>query len=164
MRWSIRQKRYLDQVALGDEVYIWRSDGEIPGSGGVIARCELVGLVEYITGETGKEYWLTDGWKTAWPCVSLRPLEIRLDEGMLLRSQVAENPILRNLRIITIRQQTNFLLTPAEAAELRKLWGGEQIYPYDIDSAQTFPEGRLQYKRHRFYERNSMLVKRVKEQ
>ncbi|MBT2686769.1 EVE domain-containing protein [Bacillus sp. ISL-47] len=40
--WNIRQKQFLDEVQVGDKVFIWRSDGGNKNTGGVIAFSEIV--------------------------------------------------------------------------------------------------------------------------
>jgi 5-methylcytosine-specific restriction enzyme B len=40
--WSIRQKQYSEKTSIGDQVFIWRSDGGKKNSGGVIALCEII--------------------------------------------------------------------------------------------------------------------------
>ncbi|WP_186673918.1 EVE domain-containing protein [Sporosarcina sp. BP05] len=35
--WSIRQEHLVSDINLGDEVFIWRSDGANKGSGGAVA-------------------------------------------------------------------------------------------------------------------------------
>ena len=47
--WSIRQAHFVDQIQIGDEVYIWRSDGANKDSGGIVARTVAVTLSQEYT-------------------------------------------------------------------------------------------------------------------
>lgn len=40
--WTIRQEHYRDWILPGDVVYIWRSDGDTPRSGGIVAKGRTV--------------------------------------------------------------------------------------------------------------------------
>lgn len=108
--WSIRQKQYIDVIKEKDRVFIWRSDGKIKNSGGVVALCEVV-KTPYID-QNGK--YVAD----------LKVLEYRLseDEGMLLRSYLKEVPKTMNLPILKMTQGTNYKLNDKESEALLEYW------------------------------------------
>jgi 5-methylcytosine-specific restriction enzyme B len=113
--WNIRQKQYLDEIQVGDKVFIWRSDGGNKNTGGVIALCE-VQSEPYEDEENDK--------------VDLRILEKRLtpEQGMLLRHELKDIPDTMNLQIFKMRQNTNYRLTEEEFSRLLHLWQ----HPEDI--------------------------------
>ena len=49
--WSLRQRKFRDDIQLGDEVYIWRADGNAPGTAEIVAQGVIVGLPEMIKDE-----------------------------------------------------------------------------------------------------------------
>ncbi|WP_117170205.1 AAA family ATPase [Paraliobacillus sediminis] len=108
--WTIRQKHFVKDIQIGDEVLIWRSDGEEKNSGGVIALTEIVnGPYE------------TDGENMA---VELKVKACRLteSEGMLLRPKLKEMPETTNLLILKAPQSTNYKLKEEEFEYLMYYW------------------------------------------
>lgn len=108
--WSIRQKHHLKDVQIGDQVFIWRSDGEERNTGGIIA------LAEIVTEPFIKENEI--------PAVELQVKESRLTEtdGMLLRHRLKEMPQTKNLLVIRAPQATNYKLTDEEFTYLLDYW------------------------------------------
>ncbi|NMH68033.1 EVE domain-containing protein [Bacillus sp. RO3] len=108
--WNIRQKHHVQDVRIGDQVFIWRSDGEEKNSGGVIALAEIVS--EPRVGEDDA------------PSVELKVLECRLtaEEGLLPRYELKEVPETGQLLIIRAPQSTNYKLTEDEFSYLKYYW------------------------------------------
>ncbi|WP_182199328.1 AAA family ATPase [Paraliobacillus salinarum] len=108
--WSIRQKHFVDDIKVGDEVMIWRSDGDKKDSGGVIAVTEMI-HGPYETDEDNI-------------AVELKVKECRLteSEGMLLRSKLKEMPETKNLLILKAPQSTNYKLKEEEYESLIYYW------------------------------------------
>jgi 5-methylcytosine-specific restriction enzyme B len=108
--WNIRQKHHVQDVKIGDQVFIWRSDGEEKNSGGVIALAEIIS--EPSLGDDNV------------PSVELRIQECRLtaEEGMLPRYELKDVPETSQLLIIRAPQSTNYKLTEDEFAYLKYYW------------------------------------------
>jgi MoxR-like ATPase len=109
INWSIRQKQYLDEIQLGDNVFIWRSDGGEKNSGGIIALSEII----------NEPYEDKDDIK-----IDLKVIEKRLtpEDGMLLRHELKDIPDTMNLQIFKMRQNTNYRLSDEEFNRLYHLW------------------------------------------
>lgn len=121
--WSLRQEHYLDVIGLDDEVFLWRSDGGQRGSGGILAKARVVSLPQDRTDdEDAKDYWHTDDWANPYLAVKLEVLEVRLEEGFINRLSLLGHHVLKDLLILRLRQQTNYLLPLEHAFELQKLW------------------------------------------
>lgn len=120
--WFIRQKHFLDRIEDGDEVFIWRSDGGRRGSGGIIARARVVGWPEEISGQGLRRYYRNSEWKRSGIGVWLHILEVRLGDGMIKRSSLLTHPVLKDLRILRVPVETNYLLSSEEGTEIRRLW------------------------------------------
>jgi 5-methylcytosine-specific restriction enzyme B len=108
--WNIRQKHHVQDVKIGDQVFIWRSDGEEKNSGGVIALAEIIS--EPSLGDDNVH------------SVELRIQECRLtaEEGMLPRYELKEVPETSQLLIIRAPQSTNYKLTEDEFSYLKYYW------------------------------------------
>ena len=161
--WSIRQKHLSKYFALGDEVYLWRSDGGRRGTGGILARAIVVGAIVERIDEDAKDLWLTNDCALPGFAIPLKVLEVKLKEGFISRLSLEAHPILKGLRILHMRSETNYLLTEEQAHELHKLWGVGSEYPDEADEAISFPEGRQIYKLHRTIERNPNLIRQAKQ-
>ncbi|MDG4850855.1 HNH endonuclease [Peribacillus frigoritolerans] len=121
--WSLRQEHFSDTIQINDEVFLWRSDGGKRGTGGIIAKAKILGLHNNRTDdENAKDYWHTDDWENPYLAVKLEVLEVRLKAGFISRLSLLEHPVLKDLFILRLRQQTNYLIPPEHANELQKLW------------------------------------------
>lgn len=130
--WSLRQEHFVDKIQLNDDVFLWRSDGGKRGTGGIIAKCKIVSLpLERADDSNSKDYWHTDDWENPYLAVKLEVLDVRLEEGLISRLSLLEHPVLKELLILRLRQQTNYLLSPEHAIVLQKLW------EYENDSIQN---------------------------
>ncbi|WP_318615295.1 EVE domain-containing protein [Sporosarcina sp. YIM B06819] len=119
--WSIRQEHYAKDISIGDEVYIWRSDGGNKSSGGVIARSEVVSLPqEYTNDDESLKYWYEDV-NGSYLAVELEVLEVEVTNG-LNRLEFREHEVLSELLILRLRQNTNYLLSDEHGSHLRQLW------------------------------------------
>jgi hypothetical protein len=121
--WSLRQEHFSETIEINDEVYLWRSDGGKRGTGGILAKAKVVGLPNETTDDdNAKNYWHTDDWEDLYLAVKLEVIEVRLEEGFINRLSLLEHPILKDLLILKLRQQTNYLISPEHANELQELW------------------------------------------
>lgn len=120
--WSIRQAHFNDLIELGDEVFIWRSDGVNKGSGGIVARTQVIGTPqEYIDEEESATYWYKDAPIKPYLAVELKVLEVEVEQG-INRMDLKEHDILSNLMIMRLRQNTNYLVEEEHAIHLKQLW------------------------------------------
>jgi HNH endonuclease len=72
--------------------------------------------------ENAKDYWHKDDWANPYLAVKLEVLEVRLEDGFISRLFLLEHPVLKDLLILRLRQQANYLLPHEHAIELQKLW------------------------------------------
>lgn len=118
--WSIRQQHLAEHIKLGDEVFIWRSDGGNKGSGGIVARTQVIKLPQDYTNDS-TEYWYEDVSGETYLAVELKVLEVDLLNG-INRLELKENENLANLKILKLKQNTNYLVADEHADYLRQLW------------------------------------------
>ncbi|MCM3020096.1 EVE domain-containing protein [Priestia megaterium] len=121
--WSLRQEHFLDKIELDDEVFLWRSDGNKRGTGGILAKARVVSLPqERPNDESANNYWHTQDWTNPYLAVELEVLHVKIEDGFVSRLSLLEHPILKELLILRLRQQTNYLLSQEHAIELQNLW------------------------------------------
>lgn len=126
--WSLRQEHFRDKIQLHDEAFLWRSDGGQRGTGGIFAKTRVVNLPQERTDdENAKDYWHTDDWANPYLAVKLEVLEVRLEDGLISRLSLLEHPVLKDLLILRLPQQTNYVLSQEHGEELQKLWDSSKI-------------------------------------
>lgn len=126
--WYVHQQLLIPEMHLGDPVYIWRSDGGFPGTGGIVAHGILSGPA-VIRPDPGFVTWLRKKPSVSIPTVLIRLDDIRLTprSGCLLRSDIMQDAILRNLQVISMPSVTNCKLTAVEDARLAQVWEGRRL-------------------------------------
>ncbi|MFY3790349.1 HNH endonuclease [Ureibacillus sp. MALMAid1270] len=117
--WSIRQKHFVKDIQNGDIVYIWKADGGKPGTGGILARCEVIGEpIKYLPDEN--KYWIEPP-QNPYYAARLKILEFD-PENMLFRSELKSHKLLENLLIFRMANQTNYLLSVEYSKAIEELW------------------------------------------
>jgi len=121
--WRVRQQQYVDQMKKGDLVFLWRSDGGHPGTGGVVA----IGILESEPGQgqdDGLGTWFQKAPEPSVPSVRIRLDEVRLTrgEGFLSKQTLLGDPVLCRLAVIRMPRATNYVVTPEETERLLVLW------------------------------------------
>lgn len=134
--WSIRQTHLANKIQIGDEVFIWRSDGNEKGSGGIVARTEVVTLPQdYTNDDESAAYWYEDVSDKTYLAVELRVLEVDVEVG-ITRIELTEHPKLKDLMILRLKQNTNYLLDEKHKSYLKQLWYSKYVVN---DVATRFP-------------------------
>jgi hypothetical protein len=122
-RWTVRQHR--KEIALGDRVFIWRAIGSGDAAdSGIIAEATVISTVAPRP-ELPVEipFWTNPAdANQIEPRVDLRLERIAAKRGVIQREWIREDPILRELRILTMANATNFSLTPSETERIAALW------------------------------------------
>ena len=124
----VHQQLLIPEMHLGDPVYIWRSEGTLPGTAGIVARGVLSGPAvvrpdgDFVT-------WLRRKPNAAIPSILLRLDEVRLTArtGCLLRSELIQDAVLRNLEAVTKPSIINYKLTPVEETRLAQVWEARRV-------------------------------------
>ncbi|OMC76786.1 hypothetical protein BK125_17180 [Paenibacillus odorifer] len=133
--WAIKQKHFLNDVQVGDTVFMWRSDAGKKGSGGVVARTTVTGKPMVCT--ISPAYWTSpvDASKEL-PRVPLHIEELALEGNHLDRNFIKNNEIFSDLSILKMSNGTNWLLSNSHAEELNRLWQDRisklSLIPYEI--------------------------------
>jgi hypothetical protein len=128
IRWYVHQQLLIPEMHLGDPVYIWRSDGGSPGTGGIVAHGILSGPA-VVRPDSNFVTWLRKKPDISIPTVLIRLDDVRLTprSGCLLRMEILQDAILRNLHVIGTPSVTNYKLTAVEDARLTQVWEGRRL-------------------------------------
>lgn len=119
--WSMRQKYLVSDVQIGDEVFIWRSDGDEKGSGGIVARAKILSLPQvYVNDEDSSKYWYEDV-KEPYLAIELVVLEVEV-ENPLKRLDLLQHELLHDLPTLKIKNNTNYLLDEQLGEVLLEEW------------------------------------------
>lgn len=119
--WSIRQVHLAEHINLGDEVFIWRSDGGNKGSGGIVAKTKVITLPQDYTNDSSAEYWYEDVSGDTYLAVELEVLEVEI-EKLLKRTVLLQDSVLKELPILKMRNNTNYLLEEEIGVRLKTTW------------------------------------------
>jgi len=120
--WTIRQKHFEDEILIGDEVFIWRADGNMPKSGGIVAKGKIISTPQNME-DDAPDLWIDLQKNTTALRVAIEIEDIRLSgEGMLKRIVLEKDSNVRDMRILILRSETNYKLKPKHAQYIEKLW------------------------------------------
>ena len=121
--WEIKQRYLADDILVGDKVYIWRANGNVPDLGGVVGVGRIMSLPEDLE-DDAPELWIQESPIFPLLCVRIEMDEVRLtpEAGMLKRSFLKTNPVLKDMLILRFYQKTNYLLEDSEEKALDQLW------------------------------------------
>jgi predicted HNH restriction endonuclease len=139
--------RYKDQLALGDKVYIWRSQGKSKdkSKSGVIAEARIAERVEYIPPEdSSRRFWHVEADATT-PAdrIRLRLVRIANKKEILRREWLENDAKLKSLLILRQASGTNFPVSQVEEARLSELWaktGSDWSEPEVVAALKIYSE------------------------
>lgn len=114
LSWGVRQKQFVDDIKIGDKVFLWRADGGKKNSGGVVAFSEVISEPY-----EGDEVFEVD--------LVVNDFRLTKESGMLMRHELKELPETRNIQILKIGTGTNFKLSEQEYQTLLELWNKPTI-------------------------------------
>ena len=110
MTWSVKIKKFQEEISIGDRVFIWRTEGrDYPG--GIIALTEVNSNPYYSEKD---EAVIID--------LKVKESRISQEENMLLRSDLKKSAKTKLLSIIRSPQGTNFKCTDSEGESLIDYW------------------------------------------
>lgn len=120
--WTVGQPRFAPQMKPGDRMYLWRASGAQKAISGVVAS----GWLTENPREQPDDPVGVGLWTVPVPKVALR-VRFTLDRvakpGEVVQAKwLTDDHILSGLRILRLRNETNYLLTPEQAERLAALW------------------------------------------
>jgi hypothetical protein len=120
--WSVQQVHFENQIAPRDRVFLWRAAGRKDGVSGVIASGWITDKPRVQADDPGAH----DLWRRPQPDEAVR-VRLEVDrvanaKEIVQSSWLRDDPLLRQLRILRMKNETNYLLKAEEAERLSALW------------------------------------------
>lgn len=124
--WSVRYRKHKKEMALGHEVFLWRSIGTRgdPMRSGVILRARIIGPVTKRADDPASIRFWRDKSKAM---EEVDRVEIGVEQianTIISRQSLMADPVLQHLPILQRGQSqgTNYPVLPAHAMRLKALW------------------------------------------
>ncbi|MDD1520024.1 MULTISPECIES: HNH endonuclease [Bradyrhizobium] len=117
--------RYSEQIAVGDRVFIWRTQGSARKDAGVIAEATVVApTMPRPESADAIPFWLANIEQAAQvlPRVLLGLNRVAAAKEVLQRDWLTQDPVLADLPNLKMAAATNYPVTRQQAARLYALW------------------------------------------
>jgi len=126
--WTVGNNKIQNNIAVRDVAYIWRADGSVRGSGGIVAKGHVTDLPKPIP-DDGSNLWHTEDGETITNRVAIHIDDVRLipENGMLLRTELENHPVLCNLWILKWRAAILYQVKPEHARIIDELLNSHQL-------------------------------------
>jgi len=108
--------RYANNIAPGDGVIIWLSGSQ----GGIYATAEVVEPAQLLTEIPDKKYWV-DSTRALGKQQAIIRFTNKFLESPLLKNQLQEDSVLKNLLVLRAPNSTNFKVSLEEWEQVQKL-------------------------------------------
>lgn len=108
--------RYANNIAPGDGVIIWLSGSQ----GGIYATAEVVEPAQFLTEIPDKKYWV-DSTRALGKQQAIIRFTNKFLESPLLKNQLQEDSVLKNLLVLRAPNSTNFKVSSEEWEQVQKL-------------------------------------------
>lgn len=108
--------RYANDIAPGDGVIIWLSGSQ----GGIYATAEVIEPAQLLTEIPDKKYWV-DSTRALGKQQAIIRFTNKFVESPLLKNQLQEDSVLKNLLVLRAPNSTNFKVSLEEWEQVQKL-------------------------------------------
>ncbi len=108
--------RYANDIAPGDGVIIWLSGSQ----GGIYATAEVIEPAQFLTEIPDKKYWV-DSTRALGKQQAIIKFTNKFVESPLLKNQLQEDSVLKNLLVLRAPNSTNFKVSLEEWEQVQKL-------------------------------------------
>ncbi|MDB9491929.1 EVE domain-containing protein [Dolichospermum circinale CS-534/05] len=108
--------RYAKDIAAGDGVIIWLSGSQ----GGIYATAEVIEPAQLLTEIPDKKYWV-DSTRALGKQQAIIKFTNKFVESPLLKNQLQEDSVLKNLLVLRAPNSTNFKVSSEEWEQVQKL-------------------------------------------
>lgn len=119
--WSLKIKKFQEEISIGDRVFIWRTEGGKDNPGGIIALTEVISKPYYSEKD---EVIVID--------LKVKEKRTTIAEEMLTRVNLKMSVKTKFLNIIRNAQGTNFSCSYEQGIELINYWNNPQVLIEDI--------------------------------
>jgi len=108
--------RYAKDIAPSDGVIIWLSGSQ----GGIYATAEVIEPAQFLTEIPDKKYWV-DSTRALGKQQAIIRFTNKFVESPLLKNQLQEDSVLKNLLVLRAPNSTNFKVSSEEWEQVQKL-------------------------------------------
>lgn len=108
--------RYAKDIAPSDGVIIWLSGSQ----GGIYATAEVIEAAQFLTEIPDKKYWV-DPTRALGKQQAIIRFTNKFVESPLLKNQLQEDSVLKNLLVLRAPNSTNFKVSSEEWEQVQKL-------------------------------------------
>ena len=108
--------RYAKDIAPSDGVIIWLSGSQ----GGIYATAEVIEPAQFLTEIPDKKYWV-DSTRALGKQQAIIKFTNKFVESPLLKNQLQEDSVLKNLLVLRAPNSTNFKVSSEEWEQVQKL-------------------------------------------
>lgn len=108
--------RYAKDIAPSDGVIIWLSGSQ----GGIYATAEVIEPAQFLTEIPDKKYWV-DSTRALGKQQAIIKFTNKFLESPLLKNQLQEDSVLKNLLVLRAPNSTNFKVSSEEWEQVQKL-------------------------------------------
>lgn len=108
--------RYAKDIAPSDGVIIWLSGSQ----GGIYATAEVIEPAQFLTEIPDKKYWV-DSTRALGKQQAIIRFTNKFVESPLLKNQLQEDSVLKNLLVLRAPNSTNFKVSLEEWEQVQKL-------------------------------------------
>lgn len=119
--WSLKIKKFQEEISIGDRVFIWRTEGGKDNPGGIIALTEVISKPYYSEED---EVMVVD--------LKVKEKRTTITEKMLTRFNLKMSVKTKFLHIIRNAQGTNFSCSYEQGIELINYWNNPESLIEDI--------------------------------
>lgn len=167
--WSVTIPKHQNELAIGDEVYIWRAKGSRNAISGIVAygivneeckpREKLLNKLNLYD-----ELWVESSSEASniKAGVAIKEVRLSLLDGMLTSEELMKDPVLSRMQILRVRVGSNFLLNDSQSQIIKNYWDGLNLgNNEEYDDYPASSEGRIQLRLHKVRERDPKLRKKA---
>ena len=121
--WTVRQEFLAPKMQIGDIVFLWRAAGKNKAESGIVASAQIIQLPEKREKDARSDkYWRGKLEGSVQLRVELHLQKRANKKEVIKKSWCQEDPLLNDLLILRMANQTNYELTEAQSTRLRSLW------------------------------------------
>lgn len=121
--WTVRQEFLVAKMQIGDLVFLWRAAGKGKADSGVIASAQILQPPDArLEDISASQFWRKNPKSSSEIRVEMQIQRRANGKEIIKKSWCLEDPILKNLLILRMANQTNYLLTEPESSRLLALW------------------------------------------
>jgi len=121
--WTVREKHFLKVIQPGDEIFMWRAAGKSKGVSGIVASGIITDIPREMPQDEASNRLWAEGTDSSidWRVPITLHEKCLSPKTVIKREWLQDDPILSGVRILKMKNETNYRIGPNEAARLSML-------------------------------------------